>query len=52
LSLWRKEKADSQEGMNRVFMDTSAIVAFFDRKDFNYADAKRTFEKIYINRYK
>jgi hypothetical protein len=36
--------------MNRVFVDTSAIVAIFDRRDFNHANAKRTFEKIYNNK--
>ncbi len=32
--------------MKKVFVDTSALVAFFDRKDFYHIDSVRLFEKI------
>ena len=32
--------------MDKIFLDTSALAAFFDRKDFYYADAANLFEKI------
>jgi uncharacterized protein len=32
--------------MDKIFLDTSALTAFFDRKDFHHADAARLFGKI------
>lgn len=36
--------------MNRVFVDTSALVALFDRKDHNHLQAKAILEKIRTDR--
>ena len=36
--------------MNRVFVDTSALVALFDRKDRNHPQAKAVLEKIRAER--